>query len=175
MPFTFDPDADPPTLPASDFLKSEKYDLECKEIEAARRPLELHRDGKFQLADKAWNALLAGNPSTLDVRRLALGVAATKDALGDDEGAYAALEKSTDESASFDVRGKALVARGILADRLGLREEAVRHYEEALSHFETRPEYTAFDWLREIASHGVESSQGAASIPIKLYDAGVPL
>jgi hypothetical protein len=175
VPFTLDPDADPPSFPASELLSSGALDVERKEIEMVRHALELHSLGKLAEARKAWDALLSTELRTLDVRRLVFGSAATRDALGDDEGAYAVLEPATDETAPIEARGTALVARGILADRLGRRELAIEHYRAALELLDTRPEFTAFVPLREIAERGLESPRSTTPLPLSPYDTGVPL
>jgi len=174
VPFTFDPDADPPTLPASEAFLSGEFDKEIEEINAARRAVELHRDGKYQEASEAWDALLVAGPSTLDTRRLALAVALTRENSGDNEAAYSALETATEEVSAFDVRGIAFISRGILADRLGRREDAVANFEAALEHFASRPEFTAFAPMRGIAKSGLENPQGDNRLPITEYDIGIP-
>ncbi|MBI5115067.1 hypothetical protein HZA56_01180, partial [Candidatus Poribacteria bacterium] len=165
VPFTLGSKTDQPSLPASEALISGALNAESEEIRATRRVLELHRARKFQDARKAWDDLLAGKLSTLDTRRLVLGSASTRDALGDNEGAYAVLEQAVDPAAPFDVRGVALVSRGILADRLGKRELAKQQYEEALKHFASKPEFTAFAPSQRIAEKGIEHSQGKEKLP----------
>lgn len=175
VPFTFDPDANPPTYPASEALTSEAFAAERKEIKAARRALELHHFKKYEEASEVWDALIAAKPATLDMRRIALGVALTREAMGDNEGAYSALDQAAEEVASFDVRGLALISRGILADRLGRREDAVNHFKDALEHLAENPEYTGFAPLLETANSGLKRSQAKEALPIWEYDMGVPL
>lgn len=174
VPFTLGPEADPPSFPASEDLVSGGLELERDEIRRTRRTLELDSVGKLEEARRAWDALLSSEIQTLDARRLAFGSAKTRDALGDDEGAYAALEPATGEEAPIEIRGTALVSRGILADRLGRRELAMEHYEAALELFATRPEFTAFAPLEEIAERGLENPQGMTPLPLSPYDTGVP-
>jgi hypothetical protein len=174
VPFTFAADTNPPTFPASEALTGERFEKEREEIRVVREALKLHRDGNFKEAEKAWNALMPEGCSTLDSRRLAFGVALTKDKLGDNEGAFEILEGAADESAPFDVRAIALVTRGILADRLGRRQPAIKHYEETLEHLAPRPEFTTFDSIREIAQHGIETPQLKTPLPLGPYDTGVP-
>ncbi|GAB4343238.1 MAG: hypothetical protein Kow0099_21540 [Candidatus Abyssubacteria bacterium] len=174
IPFTFDKDSSPPTFAASELLTSGKLEQERKEIQAVRSILELHHAKKFEEARRAWDELLAGKFETLDVRRLVLASAVARDALGDNEGAFAVLEPATAEDAPYDTHALALVSRGILADRLGLRQEAVRHYELALEHLDARPEFTALNNLRDISKRGVERSQGKTRLPIGPWDIGVP-
>lgn len=174
VPFTLGPETDPPSFPASEGLVSGGLDLERDEIQRTRDALELDRAGKLEEARRAWDALLSSELHTLDARRLAFGSAKTRDALGDDESAYAGLEPATGEDAPIEVRGTALVSRGILADRLGRRELAVEHYDAAMKLFATRPEFTAFAPLQDIAERGLESSQGTTPLPLSPYDTGVP-
>ncbi|MBI4830092.1 MAG: hypothetical protein HY801_00750 [Candidatus Lindowbacteria bacterium] len=166
VPFTLDSNADQPTFTAAEALASGALDAEAEEIRATRDVLELHRTGKFQEAREAWDAVLSKELATLNPRRLALGSAVTRDTLGDNEGAYAALEPAVDPEAPFDVRGIALVSRGILADRLGRRESAKEHYEEALKHFAAQPEFTAFAHSEQIAKDGLKRPQGKTPLPI---------
>ena len=175
VPFTFATDADPPTFPASEALTDGTIELERNEIKTVRDAMELYHAREFDKAREAWDALLATDLETLDKRRLILGSAIAQEAIGDNEGAYAILEQASDEAASFDVRGMALVSRGILADRLGRREDAVGHYEDALEHFASRPEFTAFAPLQDIAKRGLELSQAKEELPISQWDLGVPL
>jgi len=175
VPFTLAKEETPPdSFPASQALVSGALDLETKEIKAVRRALELQREGKFEQAREAWDTVLESGLSTLDTRRLALGSALTRDALNDNKGAYDVLEPATDESAPFDVRGIALVSRGILADRLGHREQAAQMFDAALAHFATRPQFTAFAPLQGIAKHGLTRSQKKTPLPISSYDTKVP-
>lgn len=174
VPFTFTEGASSPTFPASDALTGGKLDREREEIQTVRDALKLHRNGKLEEAAEAWDAVLAEGFSTLDARRLASGVALTRDKLGDNEGAFAVLEEAADESAPFDVRAVALVARGILADRLGRREDAVQYYQTALDHLASRPEFTAFAPFQKIAERGLERSQAKKPLPLGPYDTGVP-
>jgi predicted choloylglycine hydrolase len=174
VPFTLGSKTDQPSLAASEALVSGALNAESEEIHATRRVLELHRARKFQDARKAWDDLLAGKLSTLDTRRLALGSAMTRDALGDNEGAYAVLEQAMNSATPFDVRGVALVSRGILADRLGRREPAKQNYEEALKHFASRPDFTALAPSEEIAKRGLERSQAKKPLLISVYDTKVP-
>lgn len=164
----------PKTFPASQLLVSGGLDLESKEIKAVRRALELQRAGKFEQAREAWDAVLDSGLTTLDTYRLALGSALTRDALKDNKGTYDILEPATDEAAPFDARGLALVSRGILADRLGHREQAAQFFESALGHFAARPEFTAFGPLQDIAKRGLKRSQKRTPLPISTYDTGVP-
>jgi hypothetical protein len=175
VPFTLDPKADPPIFSADESLSSGALDLEREEIEKTRRALELHRREELAEARRTWDALLSTPLRTLDARRLVFGSAGTRDALGDDQGAYDVLEPAADETAPIEVRGTALVARGILADRLGRRERAIEHYRAALELLATRPEFTAFAPLRDIAERGLESSRQATPLPLSPYDTGVPL
>jgi tetratricopeptide (TPR) repeat protein len=174
VPFTFNENTPPPTFPASEMLMSEWFERERKEIQAVRDALKRHRNGQFEQAADTWDALLTQGFSTLDARRLASGVALTRDKLGDNEGAYAVLEEAADESAPFDVRAVALLARGILADRLGRRENAVEHYQRVLEHLATRPEFTAFTPFQKIAERGLNRSQAKTRLPLGPYDTGVP-
>ncbi|RJP24162.1 MAG: hypothetical protein C4520_04540 [Candidatus Abyssobacteria bacterium SURF_5] len=174
VPFTFFKKSVPPTFPASELLTTGALDQERKEIQTARSALKLHREEKFQEARKTWIHLLDSNPGALNTRRLALGYASTLASLNDTKGAYAALETAADKQAPFDVRGLALVARGILADRLGLRGEAIRHYHAALEHFQSQPDFTAFASEMKTARRGLEKSQAKIPLPISPYDVGVP-
>jgi len=174
VPFTLGAGVDLPTFPASEALTKGSLEQESKEIQAVRRVFEIQRAKKFEEAREAWDALLATQLSTLDVRRLALASALTRDELGDNEGAFKVLEQAANEAAHFDTRATALVSRGILLDRLGRREEAIQQYGAALKHFATRPEFTAFAPLEEIAKKGLESPQGKTPLPISMYSTGVP-
>lgn len=173
-PFTFDSSAERPTFAASQALTSERFEQERNEIRAARKALELHQDGKYEEALEAWEALLASDVTTLDPRRLKLGNALTHDALGNTQSAYDVLKDATEPNAPFDVRGLALVSSGILANRLGLRPQAIQHYEEALEHFAARPEFTAFDSVEETAKHGLENSRENVPLPISTESTSIP-
>jgi hypothetical protein len=174
VPFTFDEDAQQPAFPASGALVSPKFEREREEIQAVRHALELQRDGKSEQAQEAWDDLLASQLVRLDATRLALGSALTRDALKDNASAFAILEQSIGEGAPFEVRAIALVARGILADRLGDRPQAIRSYGEALTHLATHPEFTGLAYVQNIAERGVKRSQGKAKLPISWYDVAVP-
>jgi tetratricopeptide (TPR) repeat protein len=174
VPFTFSANSNPPTFPAIEAFVSGAFDKERAEIQAGRNAMKLHRDKRFEEARQAWDDLLASGPTTLNLCRLAVGRALTLYALNDPQGAYAALEPAVEPQAPFDVRGPALVSRGILADRLGLRNEAIQHYQAALEHFDSRPEFTTFAPTKETAARGLERPQAKTPLTLSVYDVGLP-
>ena len=68
--------------------------------------------------------------------------------------AYQALAPLEAADAAFDARAHGLFARGVLADALGRRVEALRLYALAQAHLDTHPEYTFFDALRARIAEG---------------------
>jgi hypothetical protein len=81
--------------------------------------------GGGQFVPVNWDPPPATDLKALDKRRWTLGSALAREALGDNEGAYAVPKQAVDEAASFEVRGMVLVSRGILADRPGRRDVVV--------------------------------------------------
>jgi len=84
---------------------------------------------------------------------------------GELEAAYEALVPLEAEDAAFDARAYGLAARGVLADVLGRREEALRLYALAQAHLDTHPEYTFFDPLRARIVAGREAPLGVDVLP----------
>ena len=75
---------------------------------------------------------------------------------------------------SYDVRAYGLLTRALVADRLGRRDDAVRHYRLARRHLSARPEFTCFDPLRARVAAGLASPQTDAEIPYDPFLLRIP-
>lgn len=163
-----------PPLAAATELVGGKFNDEAQAIAGARSALQAQRRGDYAQARILWENVVAEVPPLLDPARVALARAWNLYALADLAAAYEALAPTESESAPFDARAYGLVARALLADRLGHRDEAVRLYLATLAHLDAQPAFNVFDEVRSRARAGLEAHQGRAAPPIDWWLVGIP-
>lgn len=160
----FSPTRDPsgePALPASPRLGSAELAREAAAVERAREALRRLLAGEAAASAAQWDAL-AADPEVrgvIEPHRLDFERARARWTAGDLAGAYATLESLESPEAPFDARAFGLLYRGLLADRLGRREEAVRLYTAAREHVESAPEYNLFGQVLELSAAGLDAPQ----------------
>jgi hypothetical protein len=158
---------------------------EADAIAIARRAIQAHRGAagerdsaartsRYEEARALWDGLAAERPPRLDPARIALGRALSLHALGDLEGALAALAPVDGEGAPFEARAEGLASRALLADRLGRRGEALELWRATLAHLDAAPEYNVFGAIRALAERGLAEPARAKELPIAWWDLGVP-
>ena len=156
--------ASAPTLPADPWLASQAANDERAAVASARRAIGLADAGELAAASAIWDRLaLAQGP--LDPARIAWERALVRWRAGELAAAYEALAPLEAAGAAFDVRAHGLVARGILADALGRRAEALRLYALAQRHLDARPQYTFFEDLRARIAAGRAAPLGVDALP----------
>jgi hypothetical protein len=153
-----------PTLPADPWLATPAAARERAAAAEARRAVGLADDGRLAEARAIWDRL-AQAAGPLDPARIAWERALVRWRAGELEAAYEALAPLEAEDAAFDARAHGLVARGVLADALDRREEALRLYALAQAHLDGHPEYTFFDPLRTRIAAGREAPLGVDVLP----------
>lgn len=153
-----------PTLPADPWLATPAAARERAAAADARRAVGLADDGRLAEARAIWDRL-AQAAGPLDPARIAWERALVRWRAGELEAAYQALAPLEAEDAAFDARAHGLVARGVLADALGRREEALRLYALAQAHLDGHPEYIFFDPLRTRIAAGREAPLGVDVLP----------
>ena len=153
-----------PTLPADPWLASQAASDERAAVASARHAIGLADAGELAAASAIWDRLaLAQGP--LDPARIAWERALVRWRAGELAAAYEALAPLEAAGAAFDVRAHGLVARGILADALGRRAEALRLYALAQRHLDARPQYTFFEDLRARIAAGRAAPLGVDALP----------
>lgn len=161
-------------LPADPGFAAGAMAGESAAIATARRAIAFQQTGKPAAARALWDELAAQSPALLDPARLALGRAQTLFAMGEPGSAFEALAPGVAAEAPFEVRVQGLLQRGLLADALGRRAEALALYGETLALIDGHPEYSAFTKHRERATAGVAERQRAGELPIDWWSLGVP-
>lgn len=179
-----DPDG-VPELPASPALASPAFQRELEAIDRAREAVRAQRAADdegdasrrragYERARALWDELASAEPPLLDPARVALARAHALHALGDLEGAYAALAPAEWEGAPFEARALGLALRALLADARGRRDAALRHWRATLAHLESGPEFNVFEGLRALAEEGLLHPVAVDELPIAWWDVGVP-
>ncbi len=157
-----------PMIPADPWLGSQAAADERAAVASARRAIGLSDAGELAVASAIWERLVRAR-GPLDPGRIAWERALVRWRAGDLADAYAALAPLEAGDAAFDARAHGLVARGILADALGRRGEALRLYALAQAHLDTHPEYTFFDDLRARIAAGRAGPLSADTLPSKQH------
>ena len=156
--------ASAPVIPADPWLASQAAADERVAVADARRAITLSDEGELAEASAIWDRL-AQAQGPLDPARIAWERALVRWRVGDLAAAYEALAPLEATEGAFDARAHGLVARGILADALGRRAEALRLYALAQTHLDTHPEYSFFDALRARIAAGRAKPLGADTLP----------
>jgi tetratricopeptide (TPR) repeat protein len=155
-------------IPADSRLTGGTLAEEATVVAKARSGLRLFDEERYGEAAAIWDELAEAETGVLNPYILAFARAQARWLDGKIEEAYALLEPVEAEAAPFGTRAWGLAVRGLLADRLGRREEALRLYERAQVHVNSRPEYNIFDDLREQIRAGLEAPRTDEPLP-KLY------
>jgi tetratricopeptide (TPR) repeat protein len=173
------------TLPAAPELATPAFARELEAIARAREAMRAQRSAGrerdaakqragYERARSLWDALAAEEPARLDPARLALARAHALQQLGDLEAAYGALAPAEATGAPFDARASGLAGRALLADALGRRDEAVRHWRATLAHLDAGPEFNVFGPIRALAEAGLAAPLPPRELPIPWWDVGIP-
>jgi hypothetical protein len=153
-----------PEIPADPMLGSPAAAAEAAASLDARRAIRHSDQGELAEARAIWDRL-ARAQGPLDPTRIAWERGLVRWRAGETEAAYRALAPLEAEGAAFDARAHGLFARGVLADALGRRAEALRLYVLAQAHLDAHPEYTFFDALRARIAEGRAAPLGVDVLP----------
>lgn len=156
--------ADASEIPADPMLASQTAADEKAASTDARRAIRHSDQGELAEARAIWDRL-ARAQGPLDPARIAWEQGLVRWRAGEILEAYQALAPLEAEAAAFEVRAHGLFARGVLADALGRRTEALRLYALAQAHLDARPEYTFFDALRARIAEGRAGPLGIGVLP----------
>jgi hypothetical protein len=130
------------TLPADPRLGTAAMQHEAAVVQQMRQAARAFNAGKFVEAQRIWDDLARRGESILNPARLAYGRAAARIQRNQLTGADALLATIDPEHAPFDVALASAVDRGVIADRLGRRADAIGLYRQAAAYADAHPEYT---------------------------------
>ena len=153
-----------PEIPADPRLASPAAAAEAVASADARRAIRHSDQGQLAEARAIWDRL-ARAQGPLDPTRIAWERALVRWRAGEILAAYQMLAPLEAADAAFDARAHGLFARGVLADALGRRAEALRLYALAQVHLDTHPEYTFFDALRARIAEGRGGPLDVGALP----------
>lgn len=157
-----------PPLPADARFGTPEMEHEAAVIAELRRAVRTFAEGKIEEAGVIWDKLAVENEPLLEPHRIVWARARVRWTLGRLEEAAGLLAILDTDAARFDVRAWALAARGLIADRLGHREDALGLYRQAQAcldaHAEYRDEFVLAP-LRTIVSSGLRAAQTRGPMP----------
>jgi hypothetical protein len=130
------------TLPADPRLGTPAMQHEAAVVKQMRQATRAFNAGKFADAQRIWDDLAERGEGILNPARLAYGRAVARIKRNQLVEADTLLVTIDPVGAPFDVRLASTVYRGVIADRLGRRSDAVGLYRQAGDYADTRPEYT---------------------------------
>jgi hypothetical protein len=130
-----------PTLPADPRLGTPAMQHEAAVVGQMRQATRLFNAGKFAEAQQIWDDLARQGESILNPARLTYGRAAARLQRHQLEEAAALLATIDPAHAPFDVLLASTGYRGVIADRLGHRSDAISFYRQAAAYADTHPEY----------------------------------
>jgi hypothetical protein len=132
-----------PPLPADPRLASGALTRQVEVVATMRQAERLFEAGRAGDAGRLWDRLATDAADLLEPHRLAFARARVRWSLGRLPESEELLAAADVEAAPFELRAHAIVARAIVADRLGRRADALDHYRRAATLLDTHPEYDA--------------------------------
>ena len=166
-----------PTLPADPRLGTPEMECEAAVIAELRNAVRLFNEGLFGEAGAIWDRFAENGEPMLEHSRLAWARARVRWALGNLEEADNLLAGLDTDGVPFDVRSHGLVARALIADRLGRRENAIRFYQQTQTYLDAHPDYNdqfTVAPIRAWVSAGLQAPQTKGAIPKTPDLQGVP-
>lgn len=175
VPFTLGGRSELAPIPEAPALGGDDMKQEAAAMALGRRAMAAHKGGRWREACDFWDAIASLDPPRLDPARVAVGRAYAHARRGDPEGARRAASPAIEECAPFDARAYGLVTRGLIADRLGRRADALGDYQAATAHISSRPELNSLDALERLAAEGLRTPQARTALPVPGWDVlGLP-
>lgn len=169
VPFSAHGDASAmPALPPDPRLGTPELEREASLVAQVRRAVRSFNEGRVEAAAAIWDKLAAENEPLLEPHRTVWARARVRWTLGRLNEADDLLAGLDTGASPFDVRAWGLVARGLLADRLGRREDALRLYRQAQSYLDAHPDYNdqfVVSPVRAVASRGLQTPQTSGPMP----------
>lgn len=157
-----------PSLPADPRLGTPGMNREAAVIAELRRAVRTFAEGKIEEAGVIWDRLAVENEPLLEPHRLVWARARVRWTLGKLEEAAGLLAVLDTDAAGLDVRAWALAARGLIADRLGHREDALGLYRQAQACLDAHAEYGhqfVLGPLGALVSRGLRAPQTRGPMP----------
>lgn len=152
-----------PPLAGDPRLGTAPMEHEARIVAEARLALRLFRAGNIEEAGRAWERLELAADGLLEPERFTWARALVQLRRGKLDEADALLIRLDQEGIPFDLRAHALVARGILADCEGRRNDAIARYQQARDYIRQHPynhQFLVGPMERRIAS-GTKAPQRA--------------
>ncbi len=128
-----------PALPADPRLGTPELDRQASVVSDLRRAVRLFNEGKIEEAGAIWDRFAENGEPILEPHRLAWARARVRWTLGRLEDADGLLAGLHGDSAPFDVRSHALVARALIAGCLARRQDANGLYLQARDYLDGHP------------------------------------
>ncbi len=160
LPFTFGDSSKAPPIPADAGLGSPEMKHEADIIRELREAVRLFRADDIQGSGAILDRLANSHEQLIDPYRLAWARARVRWTLGQLVEADNLLWQADQERAPFEVRAFALTMRGVIADRLGLRQQAMMFYERARNYLAANPQYTVRSDLTDSMPIGSMVAEG---------------
>jgi tetratricopeptide (TPR) repeat protein len=176
IPIAIGDDAEiPAPIPAAARLATAAHAREARVVEQVRAARNArHIAGDLERSLTLWEQIFAEPPEPLDPAALAIDYAdALLDAGRFDEAA-AVLEREVGADARWDDRIHAALLLGVCADAAGDRERALERYAAAIALINERPEFTAYESQRALATRGQHDPLAASDLELSLWVTGVP-
>jgi len=165
----------PAPIPASSALATDAHTRETRAISMVRAARNArHIAGDLEHSIALWQAVFAEPPLPLDPAELAIGWADTLLEAGRGEQAAAVLDRWVGSDANWDQQIYATLLLGVCADAAGDRDGARAKYAATIALIDERPEFTAYDSLRKLASRGRDSPLPAGGFELSLWVTSVP-
>ena len=157
----------PHALPPDPRLRTPGMQHEAAVVKQMRQAARAFSAGKFAEAQRTWDDLAQGGENILNPARLAYGRATARIHRNQLAEADALLATIDLEHAPFDVGLASAVDRGVIADRLGHRSDAIGLYRQARAYADTHPEYTdrLVAQIRALAAAGLSRPLDSGPFP----------
>jgi len=165
----------PAPIPASSALATAAHAGEARAVAKVRAARSArHIEGDLERSIALWQEVFAEPSLPLDPAALAIGWADTLLEAGRGEQAAAVLDRWVGADADWDQRIYATLLLGVRADAAGDRDGARAKYAATIALIDEKPEFTAYDSIRKLASRGRDSPLPAHGFELSLWVTNVP-
>jgi len=154
-------------LPADTRLGTPEMDRETAIVRELREAMRLFDEGSVREACAIWDGYAVKREARVQPHRLDWARARARWTLGQLDEAAAILASLDEEDVPFDVRANALIARALVLDRQGERQEAVAACRRAMAYLDENPQYNdgLTAPLRKRAGDVLKAPQTAKPMP----------
>jgi hypothetical protein len=171
LPFSVAPSAiGAQPLPPDPRFGTAEMDEEVAVISEARRAVRLYGDGDYRTAGEIWDTLATSNQHFLQPDRLAYARGVVRWLEGNSDSADRLFATLDSGRAPFEVRASGLLARAMIADQQGRRDQAKMFYRLSIEYIDGSPQYTDThtEQLRSTATAGL--TQASMKAPAQIPD-----